>query len=465
MTGRDRLRELLDAVLDEENRSLADMAHGAYSSPFHFSRRLVRDAGEPPVAMRRRVALERAAWQLARGVPVTDAAFAAGYGSVEGFARAFARAYGHPPSVQKTALPTGSTTGSAHWLPAPNGIHFHAPDGLWVEGAAGASAGEVTALMVHHDVDDVRTLVELAKGLDPAEYARERLPGLTLLQWAGPEGSIAALLNNCVGTYEIWLASVEGADHPGRIAADADPVTLQGRLDAVAPRWLAFVRDVERGAPGATGWSTRCATRPRASCSAACWRTCSPTPLSAGASHAPCCARPASWWANRRGRAGRRTRPATATPSSGCGDARRSEPTSHVTVAENGADDARDQAVGRRVGGARVPVDPVPTADVGTERGVRGAAGATGRHGGSGMSDRTGKIGHRRRLSVGSRYRSAPRGSGSARRGAGRDRTGLGCSTRAYATDGALDAADGRPHAQRSTCSSPSRWVARVIET
>ena len=99
MTGRDRLRELLDAVLDEENRSLADMAHGAYSSPFHFSRRLVRDAGEPPVAMRRRVALERAAWQLARGVPVTDAAFAAGYGSVEGFARAFARAYGHPPSA------------------------------------------------------------------------------------------------------------------------------------------------------------------------------------------------------------------------------------------------------------------------------------------------------------------------------------------------------------------------------
>ena len=263
MTGRDRLRELLDAVLDEENRSLADMAHGAYSSPFHFSRRLVRDAGEPPVAMRRRVALERAAWQLARGVPVTDAAFAAGYGSVEGFARAFARAYGHPPSAcpvdqrrsearrgstggTTSATPAGSTSGSAHWLPAPNGIHFHAPDGLWVEDSAGASAGEVTALMVHHDVDDVRTLVDLAKGLDPAEYARERLQGLTLLQWAGPEGSIAALLNNCVGTYEIWLASVEGADHPGRIAADADPVTLAGRLDAVAPRWLAFVRDVER---------------------------------------------------------------------------------------------------------------------------------------------------------------------------------------------------------------------------
>ena len=242
MTGRDRLRELLDAVLDEEHRSLSDMAQGAYSSPFHFSRRLARDAGEPPVAMRRRVALERAAWQIARGASVTDAAFAAGFGSVEGFTRAFTRAYGHPPS----ATPTGSAAGSAHWLPAPNGIHFHAPDGLWMEGAAGASAAEVTALMVHHDVDDVRTLVELAKGLDPAEYARDRLPGLVLLHWAGPEGSIAVLLNRCVGTYEIWLASIEGADHPGRLTDDADPVELAARLDDVAPRWLAFVRDVER---------------------------------------------------------------------------------------------------------------------------------------------------------------------------------------------------------------------------
>ena len=106
----------------------------------------------------------------ARGVPVTDAAFAAGYGSVEGFARAFARAYGHPPQRigpgTTSAMPAGPAAGSAHWLPAPNGIHFHAPDGLWVEGSAGASAGEVTALMVHHDVDDVRTLVDLAKGLD-----------------------------------------------------------------------------------------------------------------------------------------------------------------------------------------------------------------------------------------------------------------------------------------------------------
>src|SRR5690554_4986459 len=129
-TGRDRLRELLDAVLDgTENsnetthRRLGEMAGDALSSPYHFSRLLSRATGEPPVAMRRRVMLERAAWQLAHGTSVTDAAWAAGYESVEGFSRAFTRAFGRPPS---------SPAGESHWLPAPNGIHFHPPASLWV---------------------------------------------------------------------------------------------------------------------------------------------------------------------------------------------------------------------------------------------------------------------------------------------------------------------------------------------
>src|SRR5689334_21428058 len=111
--GRDRLKELLDAVLDEDNSSLEEMARGAHSSPFHFSRQLSRAAYEPPVAMRRRVMLERAAYQLRHGTSVTDAAFAAGYESVEGFSRAFQKAYGRAPSQ-----PSGS---GSHWLPAPNG--------------------------------------------------------------------------------------------------------------------------------------------------------------------------------------------------------------------------------------------------------------------------------------------------------------------------------------------------------
>lgn len=98
---RDRLRDLLDAVLDENNGSVADMAGDAFTSPFHFGRLVARAAGESPMAMRRRVMLERAAWQLRQGVPVTDAAWTAGYTSVEGFSRAFSRAFGHPRAVRR----------------------------------------------------------------------------------------------------------------------------------------------------------------------------------------------------------------------------------------------------------------------------------------------------------------------------------------------------------------------------
>lgn len=166
-SGRDRLRELLDAVLDEDSATLADMAGRAYSSPFHFNRRLRRDTGEPPVALRRRVMLERAAWRIGRGSSVTDAAFEAGYESVEGFARAFARAFGHPPS----------TPAAGHWLPAPNGIHFHPPMSLWVQSTEQAM-NPIIEHLVRHDLDDTRHLLDLAKGVDREAYGSTALPGL-----------------------------------------------------------------------------------------------------------------------------------------------------------------------------------------------------------------------------------------------------------------------------------------------
>ena len=43
---------------------------------------------------------------------------------------------------------------------------------------------------------------------------------------------------------EVWLASIEGADLPP--SRPDDVATLLERHDAVAPRWLAMVRDVER---------------------------------------------------------------------------------------------------------------------------------------------------------------------------------------------------------------------------
>jgi AraC family transcriptional regulator len=240
--ARDRLRELLDAVLEGTGgsvgggrRRLVDMADDAFSSPYHFSRLLSRSTGEPPVAMRRRVLLERASWQLAHGSSVADAAWAAGYDSVEGFSRAFTRAFGRPPS---------SPASGGRWLPAPNGIHFHPPTSLWVR-AEEHPMNPLTEQMVAHDLDDTRALLELAKGLTEDEFRAVLQPGTTVLSWDGPEESIATVLEHQVFTKEIWLASIEGHDTPRRDAT-ADAPRLLERHDAVAPRWLETVRDIDR---------------------------------------------------------------------------------------------------------------------------------------------------------------------------------------------------------------------------
>ncbi|MDF1605712.1 helix-turn-helix domain-containing protein [Nocardioides sp. YIM 152315] len=233
-TGRDRLRELLDAVLDEEHRSLDEMARGAFSSPYHFTRQLSAGAGEPPVAMRRRVMLERAAWQLRHGATVTDAAFAAGYESVEGFARAFARAHGHAPSHR---------VGGGHWLPAPNGIHFHPPTSLWVHTGERTMAQPLD-LMIHHDLDDTRDLIVLAKQLDDDAYRAELRAGSRVHSWEGEEASVAAVLTSQVDTKEVWVAAIVGEDFPGGRSDDVG--SLLRRHDDVAARWLEMVRDIER---------------------------------------------------------------------------------------------------------------------------------------------------------------------------------------------------------------------------
>lgn len=240
----DQWRRLLDAVLAADNQSLDAMAGQANVSAFHFTRQIRGRAGESPVALRRRVTLERAAWLLQRGTSVTDVAFDSGYESVEGFSRAFSRAFGHPP----TAMPPAGQRG--HWLPAPNGLHFHSPTVLYVDAGATNehSAGDVVALMVRHDVDDVRSLLDACAGVSDVEYRRIRMPGHVVLHWSGAEESIAAVATSLVRSKAPWLAAIDGTSAPILDRPD-DIAALRAEFDELAPRWLATLRDVElRGA-------------------------------------------------------------------------------------------------------------------------------------------------------------------------------------------------------------------------
>ncbi|MCW2732835.1 MAG: AraC family transcriptional regulator [Mycobacterium sp.] len=240
---RDRLRELLDAVVDSDNSDVAEMAHSSFASEFHFSRQVSRLTGEPPAAIRRRVMLERAAWRLQRGEGVAAVAAEEGWSSPEVFSRAFRRSYGVPPSL----------AGEVEFrLAAPNGLHFHPPQSLWLDSADDAKPPEVSQLMVAHDVADTSYLITKAGVLTEEQWREPLSPGQVVLDWDGEEPSVGAVLGGVVWSKEVWLASIEGRDqpeHPGvRPAAQ-----LGGDHAAVSARWTAMVVEhVEQGRLGDT---------------------------------------------------------------------------------------------------------------------------------------------------------------------------------------------------------------------
>ena len=113
-----RLSAIVANSLDTPAKT-QDLARQAYRSRTQFHRLFRTVVEETPAAMRRRLLLERAAYQLGHtGMSVTDVALDANYGSLEAFTRAFRKAFRSSPSVYRRMR-------DPHFhLPASNQIHF-----------------------------------------------------------------------------------------------------------------------------------------------------------------------------------------------------------------------------------------------------------------------------------------------------------------------------------------------------
>ncbi|WP_422742964.1 helix-turn-helix transcriptional regulator [Mycobacterium sp. WMMD1722] len=232
---RDRLRELLDAVVDTDNAAVGDMARSSFASQFHFSREVRRLTGEAPAALRRRIILERAAWRLRGGQSVAAVAADEGWSSPEVFSRAFRRTFGVPPSRAAEV---------DFRVPAPNGLHFHPPASLWLDGDGAVEEPDAGALMVAHDIADTGYLIDRATALSNAQWREELWPGHVVLDWDGPEASVGAVLCAAVWSKQVWLATIEGRDYPERVTADSyTPVRLAERHHDVGRRWAAMVAE------------------------------------------------------------------------------------------------------------------------------------------------------------------------------------------------------------------------------
>lgn len=176
--------------------------------------------------------LERAAWRLQRGEAVATVAADEGWSSAEVFSRAFRRSFGIPPS----------RVGAEFRLPAPNGLHFHPPHSLWLDG--NTASADIPALMIAHDIADTGYLIGRAAELSNTQWRQPLSPNQVVLDWDGPESSVAAVLCGTVWAKEVWLASIEGRDFPSRAATDpasVDARSLAVHHDDIGAHWSAMV--------------------------------------------------------------------------------------------------------------------------------------------------------------------------------------------------------------------------------
>ena len=237
----DRLRGLVDSVLGalEEDADGRSRARRAHLSRFHFDRLLAGGLGEPPGAFRRRLLLERAAWQLGRDTTVTEAGLDAGYGSTEAFSRAFRRAFGTSPS-------RFAASDRDFRIEAPNGVHFHPPAGLLVPGDPRSDAMDVTDRLLEHDRWQTSRLLDAAQALSDEQLDREIRPAHEVLSFDGPEPTIRTMVDRLVWTKEVWVAAMNGTDAPvaevGRGISE-----LQERHAVAGDEFLRVVQRVREG--------------------------------------------------------------------------------------------------------------------------------------------------------------------------------------------------------------------------
>ena len=233
-----RLSAIVANSLDTQAKT-QDLARQAYQSRTQFHRLFRIAVEETPGAMRRRLLLERAAYQLAHtGISVTEVALDANYGSLEAFTRAFRRAFRTSPSLYRRMR-------DPHFhLPASNKIHFLAP------GSSTKGGGEMDLFdcFAGNESWHTRRLLEYASTLTEKQLDQPLPLVVELLPWRESNKTLRQLLENIIFTKEVWTAALSGADMDmnGPPKSQRSPQAMLQRLektDAELHRILSDVRN------------------------------------------------------------------------------------------------------------------------------------------------------------------------------------------------------------------------------
>jgi AraC-like DNA-binding protein/uncharacterized damage-inducible protein DinB len=230
---------LSDVVMNslDENRTTEELSRQSYQSRTQFHRLFRALVEETPAAMRRRLLLERAAYQLRdSSASVTEIAFDANYNSLEAFTRAFRKAFHVSPSLYRRMR-----TGPTH-LPSPSRIHFLAP-GSYLKGVE----MDLFDRFAGNDSWHTRKLLEYARKLTDEQLDRPLKSVVEILPWRESTGTLRQILENIVFTKEVWTAAINGTDFAninGTPAPQKSPSAMLERLEKTDAELHRVLRDI-----------------------------------------------------------------------------------------------------------------------------------------------------------------------------------------------------------------------------
>lgn len=233
-----RLRGVILDSLDREQDSKG-LARNAYRSRTQFYRVFQAMIEETPVAMRRRLLLERAAWQLSRTqLSVTEVGLNANYQSLEAFSRAFRKAFRVSPSLYRRM---GATYTHLH---AANGIHHHS--GRQDRKGVGQFM-DLFDIFSGQESWHTRRLLDLAKTLNDEQLDRPLNNPVKVFPWDGPDQSLRQILDRMVQTKEAWAAALTGGSWSpmdGAPQTDRTPASMLARLDRADEKFHGVLTEV-----------------------------------------------------------------------------------------------------------------------------------------------------------------------------------------------------------------------------
>ncbi|MGN6377360.1 MAG: helix-turn-helix domain-containing protein [Gaiellales bacterium] len=245
-----RFLDVLEETLDDRRATPELVASQLHLSRFHVDRLVSAAIGEPPVRLRRRILLERAAHRLTTTEDdLLAVSLDAGYASHEAFTRAFSRAYGRPPS--RWRLDPGS-----YRIGAAARVHFNPPGGLSLPAQKEVTAMDLLTRMIEHHVWLVGEMVTRAESLDAETLDR---PVQISVEGIDDHPTLRSLLSRLIGQLAMWDASIQQRTYDFAVERDECVGSMRRRLAEAGPAFLADVRAiVEEGRLDETFVDTTC---------------------------------------------------------------------------------------------------------------------------------------------------------------------------------------------------------------